>query len=111
LYYLGVASQPFKRGFKALREPVFSTRPSVPFYHLMRTYNRRFAAMARSRRARGVWGRHNHCHRLMFGGYTFEGSSAKAILRALLAWGWLEFTEGWRSWFEPRASTKPICAP
>src|SRR6266508_995283 len=31
-YYGGVASQPFKRGVKALLEPVFSTPPSVPFY-------------------------------------------------------------------------------
>ena len=106
LYYLGVASQPFKRGFKALREPVFSTPPSVPVYHMMRTYDRRFAAMARSRRARGVWGRHNDCRRFMFAGYTFEGSSAKAIARALLAWIQLEISEGWRSWFEPKAAAK-----
>jgi hypothetical protein len=36
LYYIGVASQPFKLGTKALADPVFSTAPSVPFYHLMK---------------------------------------------------------------------------
>jgi hypothetical protein len=85
----------------------------VPFYHLMRTYDRRFAAMARSRRTRGVWGRRNDCRRFMFGGYTFEGGSAKPILLALLAWFRLEVSEGWRSWFEPRASVRsmPLAAP
>jgi hypothetical protein len=99
LYYLGVASQPFKRGFKALTEPVFSTAPSVPFFHLIRTYNRRFAKMARSRRARGVTGRTNDGRRFMFGGYTFSSRSAAPIVKSVAAWAWLELTEGWRTWF------------
>ena len=36
LYTAGVASQPFTRGAKALLDPVFSTRPSVPFYWFIR---------------------------------------------------------------------------
>src|SRR6185503_5384383 len=74
-YYLGVASQPFKRGAEGLRETVFSTRPSVPFYHLMRLYNRRFARIARARKRRGAWGKKNHAHRFLFGGFTFARSS------------------------------------
>jgi flavin-dependent dehydrogenase len=123
LYYLGVASQPFKRGMLALKEPVFSTPPSVPFYHLMRTYARRLAAMGRGRRERGTWGRRNHARRFMFGGYTFEGKSSVPVLKALLSWGMLELREGWRTWFkkgpvahEKRVSveeakeTKPVLA-
>jgi len=102
LYYLGVASQPFKRGLPAFREPIFSTPPSVPFYHLIRTYNRRFAAIARSRRRRGVWGRHNAGQRLLIKGFSFALASAGPIVRTLGSWLWLELTEGWRSWFEPR---------
>jgi hypothetical protein len=102
LYYLGVASQPFRRGLVAFTEPIFSTPPSVPFYHLMRTYNRRFAAMAHSRRKRGKLGRANAGRRFMFRGYTFETGSAGPVLRALVVWGWLELTEGWRSWFGAR---------
>jgi hypothetical protein len=98
LYYLGVASQPFKRGAEALTEPVFSTRPSVPFFHLIRTYNRRLARIAEARRARKVSGRRNDHRRFMFGGYTFAAGSAGPIVKALVSWGWLELTEGWRSW-------------
>ena len=99
LYYLGVASQPFKFGWKGLLAPVFTTPPSVPFYHLMRCYNRRFARIAQARHARGALTRANDGRRFMFGGYTFSPSSSKPLLKALLRWGWLELTEGWRSWF------------
>ncbi len=98
LYYLGVASQPFKRGPSALVEPYFSTPPSTPFYFWMRTYNRRFAQIARSRRARGTLGRANDRRRFMFQGYTFAAASVGPILRATARWGLLEITEGWRSW-------------
>jgi hypothetical protein len=100
LYYLGVASQPFKRGIKALTEPVFSTTPSIPFFHFISTYNRRFASIARVRRKRGVAGRCNDCRRFMFGGYTFSATSAAPLLKALCSWVRLELTEGWRSWFQ-----------
>jgi flavin-dependent dehydrogenase len=103
LYYLGVASQPFKRGHKALTEPVFSTPPSVPFFHFIRTYNRRFAQIARGRRLRNTRGRQNDHRRFMFGGYTFAFGSAAPIARAVASWAWLELTEGWRSWFGTRA--------
>lgn len=98
LYYLGVVSQPFRRGEVALREPVFSTPPSRPVFHLMKTYNRRLAAMAGDRRRRGQFGRRNRGERFLFGGYTLEPSSLRTLLFALLRWGWLELGEGWRTW-------------
>jgi flavin-dependent dehydrogenase len=114
-YYVGVASQPFKRGAKALNEPLFSTQPSVPFFHLIRTYNRRFAAIARRRRLRHSLGRHNFGHRFMFQGYTFAGSSMLPVVKAIASWGWLELREGWRSWFAanepaPAKMTDPAIA-
>lgn len=98
LYYLGVVSQPFKFGPNALKQPVFSTPPSVPVFHLMRAYNRRFAAIAETRRARGTFGRQNDRERFLFGGYSLEPSSARPVLTALLRWMALELKEGWRSW-------------
>jgi len=107
-YYLGVASQPFKRGKMALCEPVFTTPRSKPFYFLMRSYNRRFAEMARSRRERARLGRRNAGRRFMFRGYTFARSSALPILTALSGWARLELTEGWRTWWpRPVAADHP----
>jgi hypothetical protein len=99
LYYLGVASQPYKFGARALRVPVFSTPPSVPFFRLMRAYNRRFARMGASRRARGTWGRHNTAQRFLVPGFSFAPGSNIKLAKALTAWAWLEVTEGWRTWF------------
>ncbi len=98
-YYVGVASQPFKRGAEGLRETVFSTRPSVPFYYLMRLYNRRFARIARARKRRGTWGKKNHAHRFLFGGFTFARSSITPVIKALACWAFLEIREGWLTWF------------
>ena len=99
LYYIGVAAQPFRRGPKALLEPIFSTVPSVPFYYFIRTYNRRFARMARARRARNSLGKRNADRRFMFGGYTFARGNVGPIFKAIAGWAFLELTEGWRSWF------------
>lgn len=98
LYYLGVVSQPFKRGPEALKQPVFSTPPSVPVFHVMRAYNRRFAAIAETRRARGTFGRKNDRARFLFGGFSLEPASVRPVISALLRWLVLELKEGWRSW-------------
>jgi len=109
MYYLGVASQPFKYGIKALSQPVYSTRTSAPFYHLMRLYNRRMAQMARVRRRRGILGKYNDCHRYLVPGFTFSPQSSTPIVQALARWAVLEIREGWRSWFEPsRKSEQPM---
>ena len=55
--------------------------------------------MAQSRYERGVAGQQNDHQRYMFPGYTFELGTLKFIFKAALYWGWLEITEGWRTWF------------
>ena len=111
LYIMGVASQPFKRGPVAMTEPVFSTSPSVPFFYLMRSYNRRLAEIARARRRRNACGRRNDGRRFMFTGYTFAPQSAIHIAKGIAAWGWLEFKEGWRSWFTTKGSKRELQSP
>lgn len=110
LYYLGVASQPFKRGEVAFLEPTFSTPPSVPFYHFMSFYNRRLAAMGRSRMNRGVFGRNNAKRRLLFKGYTFSPWDGRHVAHGILIWLMLELKEGWRSWFSLPADI-PVASP
>ena len=81
----------------------------------MRVYNGRFAAMARARRQRGAWGRHNAGRRLLIGGFTFTVGSTLPLVKAMLGWGWLELAEGWRSWFlggaRAKAAIKPMAQP
>jgi len=98
LYYLCIVSQPFRDGARALLNLPFTAPISRPFYHLIRTYNSRLAAMARERRKRGALGRTNRGRRCLIPGFTMGRSDILAVLRALGRWVWLEFTEGWRSW-------------
>src|ERR1041385_4844777 len=93
-----------KRGPDALSEPVFSTAPSVPFFYFMRAYNRRFAQIARARRAAGRLGTRNDARRFLFQGYTFSPKSAFPIVRSTLEWACLELKEGWRSWFSSKST-------
>ncbi len=107
LYYIFVASQPFRRGAQVLVRPIYSLPPSTPFYYFMRFYNRRIAAMARVRRMRGTLGRRNAHRRFLFGGYNFSATSAMPLFKALRSWAWLELTEGWRSWFGTTRAEAP----
>ena len=61
LYYLGIVSQPFKMGMKGLLAPPFSEPLSRPVFALMRTYNRRFAQIARRRRRLDLLGQNESC--------------------------------------------------
>jgi len=108
LYYLGVASQPFRKGSEAFLNPVFSEIESVPFYHFIRWYNCRLSHMARSRRARGTWGKRNHDQQFLFNGFSFGAMMAIPLTKAFVRWMWLEVTEGWRSWRPNPAPVKEV---
>ena len=106
LYYLGIVSQPFKYGAKALASPPFSVPVSTPVYHFMRFYNARLAAMARKRRERRVWGRGNSRKQYLFQSFSISPKDLPRIIGAAAQWCWLELREGWRSWFGGRQTAK-----
>jgi flavin-dependent dehydrogenase len=99
-YYLGIASQPFKMGIKALLVPPFSDRDSRPFFHLIRCYNRRFARIARRRRRLNLLGRKNAGQRYLIPGFTLKPTDVGLVVKSLLRWALLELTEGWHTWFQ-----------
>src|ERR1043166_2476508 len=94
-YYLGIASQPFKMGMKALLVPPFSDPVSLPFFLLIRAYNRRFAQIARRRRRIGTLGKTNRGRRCLIPGFTLKSTDIGQLVKALSKWIWLEATEGW----------------
>jgi len=85
-YYLGVASQPYKFGPRALKYPPFTTRTSLPFFVLMRAYNRSLARIARARARRGAWGRENTGRRYLIKGFTFDGANISPLANRLCRW-------------------------
>jgi hypothetical protein len=111
LYYLGIVSQPFKNGVKALCKPPFTEPASRPVFHFMRIYNRRFAKIARRRRRMNALGKTNRGNRCLIPGFTMGRGDIVRLFGAMARWAWLELTEGWRSWMDPLPSVKPIPAP
>lgn len=103
MYYLFIVSQPFRLGPKALLTLPFTLPVSRPFFHLIKTYNRRLARIARRRRRIGALGRANCGRRTLIPGFTMGAGDFWPLAKALAGWGWLELTEGWRSWGEKNA--------
>jgi len=99
LYYLGIVTQPFLHGNRILETPPFTHPNSKWPFRLMELYNRRFAAMARSRHRRGVWGRRNDRRHFGFISYEFNHRLLPRVVGLLFLWLGLELREGWRSWF------------
>ncbi len=110
LYYLGIVTQPFKHGNRVLETPPFAHPNSKWPFRLMALYNRRLAAIARSRHRRGVWGRSNDRRFFGFISYEFNRRLPVRVFGLLLLWAGLELREGWRTWFSvrtPAAALEP----
>ena len=110
LYYLGVVSQPFKFGAEALKSPPFTSPRSQLVFPFIRAYNRRFAAIARSRRNARTLGRANRGQRCLIPGFTLKWTDLRLLIRPVVLWGWIELTEGWRSWWRSPGEKTPANA-
>ncbi|MDP9185884.1 MAG: NAD(P)/FAD-dependent oxidoreductase [Verrucomicrobiota bacterium] len=93
LYYLGVASQPFRSGEKALLVPPFSQTGAGPIFRFMRAYNRRFAEIARRRRKRRMLGKTNRAQRCLIPGFTLKSTNPKLFAQGFAKWARIELGE------------------
>ena len=112
-YYLGVVKRPFRSGNSALEIPAFAPRGGLAAGRLMALYNRRLAAIARSRMARGTWGRSNTGRYHGFISYELNPRLLPRVVGQLLVWLSIEMREGWRTWFKlPAVQTgAPLTVP
>ena len=109
-YYLYVARFLFQNGPHMLEIPPFSPWQAGPFFQLMALYNRRLAAMARMRRARGEFGKNNQGRRDLVPGFNFRlGQLFRTVFDGFALWLGLEIREGWRSWFQPTEKPAADC--
>ncbi|MFZ3376032.1 MAG: NAD(P)/FAD-dependent oxidoreductase [Chthoniobacterales bacterium] len=93
LYYLGVASRPFRYGENALLVPPFSGTRIGPIFRFMRTYNRRFAEIARRRRKRRMLGKTNRAHRCLIPGFKLHSTNPKLFAQGFAKWARVELGE------------------
>jgi flavin-dependent dehydrogenase len=98
LYYLGPVSDIFKHGEKGLLKPLFSVPRSRLAFHFIRTYNRRFAKIARRRRTTNRLGQTNKGKRCLIPGFTLSRSDSRRLVGAMVSWARIELAEAWYSW-------------
>ena len=102
LYYLGVASQPFRPSGRSRSWSRFPRRDRCPFTISWRFTTGGFGEHGAVRRRRGTWGRANNMHRMLVGGFTFSPKLPARSWKAMGRWLWLESRKSWRSWFAPK---------
>jgi flavin-dependent dehydrogenase len=107
-YYLGVVRRPFAIGNGALEVPAFAPQGGQAAGRFMALYNRRLAAIARSRMKRGTWGRRNTGRYFGFISYELNRRLLPRIIGQVVAWVALEAREGWRSWISLRPADAPV---
>ena len=93
LHHFGVASRPFKYGDNALLAPPFSGMGIGPIFRFMRTYNRRFAEIARRRRKHRMLGETNRAHRCLIPGFKLHSMNLKLIAQGFGKWMRVELGE------------------
>ncbi len=93
LYYLGVVSRIFRYGENALLVPPFSATGIGPIFRFMRTYNRRFAEIARRRRKRRMLGKMNRAHRCLIPGFKLHSANPKLFAQGFARWARVELGE------------------
>jgi hypothetical protein len=101
----------FRHGAQTLECPAFA-RPfaGVPAA-FMALYNRRMAAIARSRQRRGAWGSRNFRRFYAFPGYDLNKVILLKLLGAVWTWLCLEIREGWRTPFNRPEQPIPARTP
>jgi hypothetical protein len=79
----------------------------------MALYNRRLAAIARSRMRRGTWGKRNTGRYFGFISYELNRRLLPRVMGQLAVWMLLEAREGWRTWFaiRDREAAAPLPHP
>jgi flavin-dependent dehydrogenase len=81
--------------------PFFQDGAEIGFYPI-RFYNRRLAAIARRKRALGIYGNHNAGRRPKFVGFSVRSSLFVMLAHGLLRWWKAEIANAWTHVVRPR---------
>jgi flavin-dependent dehydrogenase len=90
-YYIFVVIPAYRLMKKFHWMPVLGPKPAFISYHLMRTYNLRFKAIAEKRRARGIDGMYNDGRRIR-AYFDLGFAPMRMVVRGLLLWARAEWS-------------------
>jgi flavin-dependent dehydrogenase len=107
LYYAAAIMPVYRWSHARLGMPPFFQDGAEIGYYPIRFYNRRLAAIARRKKALGVYGNHNAGRRPGFVGYSVRSSLFVMIAHGLLRWWKAELANAWSHIVTPRILAAP----
>ncbi len=107
LYYAAAIMPIYRWSHGRLGVPPFYQDGAEIGYYPIRFYNRRLAAIARRKKALGIYGNHNAGRRPGFVGFSVRSALFVMIAHGLLRWWKAELANAWTYVVRPR----PMAAP
>ncbi len=92
IYYLFAILPTYRWSADRLAIPPFYQDGSEIVFYPMRFYNRRLAALAKRKKALGIYGNHNAGRRPGFVGFSIRSASVVMLAHGLLRWGKAELS-------------------
>jgi flavin-dependent dehydrogenase len=111
LYYFAAVMPLYRWSHERLGIPPFFEDGAEVGYYPIRFYNRRLTAIARRKKALGIYGNHNAGKRPKFVGFSIRSAMAVMLFHGLLRWWKAELANAWTYVVKPRPIAKPAPAP
>jgi flavin-dependent dehydrogenase len=108
LYYAAAIMPVYRWSHDRLGFPPFFQDGAEIGYYPIRFYNRRLTAIAKRKKALGIYGNHNAGKRPNFVGYSVRASLFVMIAHGLLRWTKAELANAWSYVVRPMPIGKPI---
>jgi hypothetical protein len=108
LYYLAAVIPVYRWSSERLGLPPYYQDGSEIAFYPMRFYNRRLVAIARRKRALGIYGNHNAGLRPSFVGFSVRGASWVMLGHGLARWAKAEVANAWSYLVKPVPIGGPV---
>jgi flavin-dependent dehydrogenase len=110
LYYFAAIMPLYRWSHERLGVPPFFEDGAEIGYYPIRFYNRRLTAIARRKKALGIYGNHNAGRRPKFVGFSVRGAMWVMLFHGLLRWWKAELANAWTYVVRPRPIARPAPA-
>ena len=108
LYYLAAVIPVYRWSSERLGLPPYYQDGSEIAFYPMRFYNRRLVAIAKRKKALGIYGNHNALRRPGFVGFSVRGASWVMLAHGLLRWAKAELANAWSYLVKPASVGGPV---
>ncbi len=108
LYYFAAIMPIYRWSHDRLGVPPFFEDGAEMGYYPIRFYNRRLVAIAKRKKALGIYGNHNAGRRPKFVGFSVRAAMWVMLFHGLLRWWKAELANAWTYVVKPKPIGKPV---